>query len=76
MKRKSDGTIDRRTTDGRASILAQRGFVPERLDPDARAISVAAKLPPALVEALDRARGDLGRSAYIRRLIERDTTDA
>lgn len=74
MKRKNDGTIDRRTTDNRASFLAERGFVPERLDPTADAVSVAAKLTPALLKALDRARGDRSRSAYIRHLIERDAS--
>ncbi len=69
MKRKADGTIDRRTTDGRTSTLARGGFILERLDPTADSVSVAAKITPELLQHLDRLRGDTPRSAFIRKLI-------
>lgn len=76
MKRKADGTPDGRTTDNRAEHLRAGGFIPERLDPNAVTTPVAAKLPPALVEHLDRARGRMARSAYLRLLVQRDADEA
>lgn len=46
------------------------GFVRPRLDPGGESVQVSVRLTRAQVSALDAARGELSRSAFIRRLVE------
>jgi len=45
------------------------GFVRERLDPVGESVQVSVRLTRAQVAALDRARGEVSRSEFIRRLV-------
>jgi hypothetical protein len=45
------------------------GFVRERLDPCGESVQVSVRLTRAQLGVLDRARGELSRSEFIRRLV-------
>lgn len=46
------------------------GFLRERLDPAGESVQVSVRLTRAQVAALDAARGELSRSAFVRKLVE------